>query len=121
MRLLHLRIGPDFVHLNAVAGKVLHLLVMELFAAGPDLNHETHDRIPVGIGHPLGGTDGIALSQGPDDLSAAGERTTVHLRSYCKPDLYALSYTNTGLSMGLHTWISRPRQTSFFKRLVNHP
>jgi hypothetical protein len=51
---------------------------MELFAAVPDLNHEAHDRIPVGIRHSLGRADRIALNQGSDDLLAAGERTAVH-------------------------------------------
>ena len=77
MGLLHLHVGPNFVALDALAGKILHLLIVELFAAGPDLDHEAHDRIPVGIRHPLGGTDRIALNQGSDDLSAAGERKTV--------------------------------------------
>ncbi len=72
MSLLHLHIGPDFVALDALAGKVLHLLIVELFAAGTDLNHEAHDRIPVRIGHALGGTDRIAFYKGSDDLGTAG-------------------------------------------------
>jgi hypothetical protein len=46
MRLLHPAKCPDFVALNAPAIEVAHLVIGERSAAGPDLNHKPHDRIP---------------------------------------------------------------------------
>ena len=78
VHLLLADIGPDFVNLDPLAGQVPHLLIGERSTAGPDLDHKAHDRIPVSIGHPLGGADRIALDQAADDLGTAGERGAVH-------------------------------------------
>jgi hypothetical protein len=42
----------------------------------------------VGIGHPFGGADGIALDQAVDDLGPAGKRGSVYDTSLSQ--LYAL-------------------------------
>jgi hypothetical protein len=53
-RLLHPAKRPDFIGLNAAAIEVAHLVISERSAAVPDLDHKTHDRIAVCIGHSLG-------------------------------------------------------------------
>jgi hypothetical protein len=40
--------------LNAAAIEIAHLLIRKLGAAGSDLDHQTHERIPVRVGHALG-------------------------------------------------------------------
>src|SRR5258708_1921087 len=71
MSLLHLHIGPDFVALDALAGKVLHLLVVELFAARPDFDHQPHDRFPLDSRPALVRADPIAPHQRSADLLPA--------------------------------------------------
>jgi hypothetical protein len=51
--LLHPAECPDFVALNAATIEVAHLVIGQSRAASPDLDHKPHDRIPVGVGHPL--------------------------------------------------------------------
>jgi hypothetical protein len=46
--------GPDFIALDAAAIEIAHLVIGERGTAGPDLDHQAHDRIPVSVGHPLG-------------------------------------------------------------------
>ncbi len=78
MHLLLADVRPNFVNLDPLARQVPHLLVGERSAAVPDLDHQTHDRVAVGIGHALRGADGIALDQTIDDLGPAGEWRAVH-------------------------------------------
>jgi hypothetical protein len=46
-------IRPDFVALNAAAIQIGHLLIVERGTARPYLDHQSHDRIPVRVGHTL--------------------------------------------------------------------
>ena len=54
---------PNFVDLNAAAGKVPHVRIHDLGATGADFNERTHDRIAVDIEHALGRADRVPLDQ----------------------------------------------------------
>jgi hypothetical protein len=81
VHLLLADVGPNFVALNATAVEIAHLVIGEHGAAGPDLDHKTHDRIAVCIRHPLSGPDRGALYQAIDHLGPARKGKAVHLSS----------------------------------------
>lgn len=78
MGLLHAAKRPNFVASDAATIEIAHSVIVDGRAAGPDLDHKPHDRIPVGVGHPFCGADRIALDQAIDDLRSAGERRSVY-------------------------------------------
>ena len=46
-------VGPDFINLNALARKVVHLLAHDPLATLADFDRKPHDRIAVCFGHPF--------------------------------------------------------------------
>jgi hypothetical protein len=46
-------VSPDFITLDAPAGKIAHLLVKELRRAFADFDQQAHDGIAMRAGHPL--------------------------------------------------------------------
>jgi hypothetical protein len=51
MRLLLSHEGPDFIALNAPTIEVAHLVISQFRTAGPDFDHEAHNRVAVRVGH----------------------------------------------------------------------
>ncbi len=81
MALLLADVGPVLVNLYAAAGKLPHLLVHQLGAAGADLDPQPHDRVAMDAQHALGAADAVALDKGGYDLGAAVESEAAHVIS----------------------------------------
>jgi hypothetical protein len=73
---------PALIDLDALAVQIAHNAVLILGTRRTSINGEFYDRVDSNARHAAGGTEGVSLDQGRDDLSAAGGIQSVHTDYY---------------------------------------